>query len=125
VHTRRREKDLTEGTEQGNDNAETLRAQRLAEEPREAEILWLLRRKMAAAGFLFILGPLAGVADLSCWSARTEAPILSSVIFGAVREDLRDGAELPEPRLAARKLAARRTELRGETYVNWYLRHQG
>ncbi len=62
-------------------------------------------------------------------------PLFSSMIFGAVRLAARKGlrgehedahaAEVPGTRPAARKLAARRTGVRGETYAYWYLRRQG
>jgi putative endonuclease len=67
-------------------------------------------------------------------------PIFSSLIFGAVRWAARNGLrgeredfsmelELPKPnawqRIAARKLEAGRTGVRGETYAYWYLRRKG
>jgi putative endonuclease len=63
-------------------------------------------------------------------------PIFSSVIFGAVRWAARKGLrgdrkssraieQAPETRASARKLEARRTGVRGETYAYWYLRRQG
>ena len=66
-------------------------------------------------------------------------PIFSTVIFGAVQwaarrglrgglEDVRAGEELPEKperKGTARKLQARSTGVRGETYAYWYLRRQG
>jgi putative endonuclease len=74
------------------------------------------------------------------WQER-HVPIFSSLIFGAVRwaarkglrgerEDFSTEPELPKPtnaaqRMAARKLEAGRTGLRGETYAYWYLRRKG
>jgi len=68
-------------------------------------------------------------------------PIFSKVIFGAVqwaarkglrgeRENLSAEAEAPAQssaggRVAARKLEAGRTGMRGETYAYWYLRRNG
>ena len=67
-------------------------------------------------------------------------PIFSSLIFGAVRWAARNGLrgeredfsvepELPKQasagkRMAARKLEAGRTGVRGETYAYWYLRRK-
>jgi len=72
-------------------------------------------------------------------------PIFSSLIFGAVRWAARKGlrgevgnvldhdysettprvANSPVNRIAARKLQASRTGMRGETYAYWYLRRNG
>jgi putative endonuclease len=53
-------------------------------------------------------------------------PIVSRLIFLAVRWASRSGlrdAEAPPPE--TKKLAARRTGIRGETYAYWYLRRHG
>jgi len=87
--------------------------------------------------FCLYSGQLACALDFGVagWRERN-VPIFSSVIFGAVkwaarkglrgeREDARGDEELPEKKVAARKLEARRTGVRGETYAYWYLRRQG
>lgn len=53
-------------------------------------------------------------------------PIFSSLIFHAVRRAARRGLR-EEASLAgeAKKLEARNTGVRGETYAYWYLRHHG
>jgi putative endonuclease len=77
---------------------------------------------MAAAGFLFILrGRLWGI------GAGT-MPIFSRMMFRAVQWAARRGLREEESFSSdsgAKKLEARRTGVRGETYAYWYLRRQG
>jgi Holliday junction resolvase-like predicted endonuclease len=86
--------------------------------------------------FVYTRGDLRGAGSRVAGQRERSVPIFSSVIFGAVqwaarkglrgeREDVRAGEVLPESEFAARKLEARRTGVRGETYAYWYLRRQG
>jgi Uncharacterised protein family UPF0102 len=74
---------------------------------------------VASTGILFIL-------RVKLLRSRFAQPIVSRLIFQAVhwaaRKGLRD-AEAPVHE--AKKLAARRTGIRGETYAYWYLRRHG
>lgn len=60
------------------------------------------------------------------FSIEYAMPFVSRLIFQAVRWAARHGLreeDVPLPR--TKKLAARRTGIRGETYAYWYLRHHG
>lgn len=53
-------------------------------------------------------------------------PIISRLMFHAVRWASRSGLRAEnEPDQQTKKLAARRTGIRGETYAYWYLRRHG
>ncbi len=76
---------------------------------------------MAAAGFLFILPEKCEL------PVNGSMPIFSSLMFRAVRWAARRGLREEEEGLSsdAKKLEARRTGVRGETYAYWYLRRNG
>jgi putative endonuclease len=74
---------------------------------------------MAATGFLFILRSKYLESDV-------RMPIFSRFVFQAVHWAARRGLrEEDGPSSKARKDAARRTGVRGETYAYWYLRRRG
>jgi putative endonuclease len=74
---------------------------------------------MAAAGLLFMLRGAQRI------GGRT-MPIFSKLMFRAVHWAARRGLREEESFSSdARKLEARRTGVRGETYAYWYLRRQG
>jgi putative endonuclease len=74
---------------------------------------------MAAAGFLFILRGRPGLGFKAM-------PIFSRLMFQAVRWAARRGLrEEGSVSGEAKKLAARRAGVRGETYAYWYLRRNG
>jgi putative endonuclease len=74
---------------------------------------------MAAAGFLFILCGTPGIGGGTM-------PIFSQLMFRAVHWAARRGLREEENFSSdAKKLEARRTGVRGETYAYWYLRKKG
>lgn len=77
------------------------------------------RRSVAATGFLFILRDYRG--------GRIESmPVFSNLMFRALRWAARRGLREEQSfSNDAKKLEARRTGVRGETYAYWYLRRQG